>query len=433
LVISLNTKSGQNDHMTCLYCGKKLGFFSRYKDTPFCSEEHLRTHQDELERALMERLGSKAATPAKSLSDLAAASAPPTKSMLGLDAAVRAPEPKPEPKVEARPEPKPEPKPEPIPEPVAKKEAKKEVKKAEDPIPSLHEDYLFQVPGAQAALETQSPLIPAASFAIIVQADCCTPSLPDFGFDPKFPFEETSFDVESASISAKAEGPLTAGLPEAAEADGFGEPWLELPTLPDMDVATDFNLVGEEVPLEYEASNATARISAFGQRPEIEPRIRLRYPYAASQVTSSWNELPTADQGFAFTDSTEWAPIEPVAVAALVAAKEAETTLDLKPSVDVPLTVSALMNFDLNGADLEDFGDSLRVMARSLSASGSPAGEYAAGDWPANLLLPVGGSTRIERGRWMPTRSLDRVAPVPFPSLFQLGPALPPRPEGPVG
>src|SRR5436190_2238140 len=46
--------------MTCLYCGKKLGFFSRYKDTPFCTEEHLRSHQDELERALLERLGSKA-------------------------------------------------------------------------------------------------------------------------------------------------------------------------------------------------------------------------------------------------------------------------------------------------------------------------------------------------------------------------------------
>jgi hypothetical protein len=78
--------------MTCLYCGKKLGFFSRYKDTPFCSEEHLRTHQDELERALMERLGSKSTAPTKSLSDLANAPAAPLKSLLGLEAATRVPE-----------------------------------------------------------------------------------------------------------------------------------------------------------------------------------------------------------------------------------------------------------------------------------------------------------------------------------------------------
>jgi len=417
--------------MTCLYCGKKLGFFTRYKDTPFCSEEHLRTHQDELERALMERLGSKAVTPSKSLSDLGAPSSTQTKPMLGLEAALRAPESeaKPEPKPQPKPEPKVEAKPEPIPEPVAKKETKK----VEDPIGSLHEEYLFAVPAAQGALDTNTPLIPPSSFAIIVQADCCTPSLPEFGFDPMFPMEESSFELDSISLDEQGEGPMPEGLPTAFEQDGFGEPWLELPSLPAMSIGADFNLVGEEVPLDYEASSASARVSAFGQRHEIEPRTRLRYPYAASQVASLWNELPKADQGFAFTSSAEWSPIAPGMESKLEPAAETETKLDTKPRVGIPLTISALTNFDLNAAEQEDFGNSLTVIARSLSEASVPLGEFSSGEWRTNVMLPNGGSTRIERGRWVAGRSYKRVAPVPFPSLFQLGPTLPPRPEGPVG
>ena len=408
--------------MTCLYCGKKLGFFSRYKDTPFCSEEHLRTHQDELERALMERLGSKLVAPAKSLNDLASVESAPTKSLLGLESATRAPQaPPPEPpKKVAKPVEEAPAAPPPPPAPAA-------------PAP-LHEDYLFQLPDPVAALSTETPLIPPASFAIIVQADCCTPSSPDYKFDMNFELDDTEFELDSSSLLSSASF-AAPPQPTAFEEEGFGEPWVELPrsTQATVELQSDFEISGEPLPLEYEAVSTSLHHTALGQREEIEPRTRLRFPYAASQVSSSWNTLPATDQTFTYTDADEWAPVLPFSAPALEMQSTPAAPAELSPFVDVPLTISALTRLNLDTADTEDFGESLSVFAQRLSENAGITDNFAEGHWAPVLALP-GPSTKLTfRPSWQTSRSADRVPPVPFPSLFQLGPVLPPRPESSAG
>jgi hypothetical protein len=411
--------------MTCLYCGKKLGFFSRYKDTPFCSEEHLRTHQDELERALMERLGSKSTAPTKSLSDLANAPAAPLKSLLGLEAATRVPE-----KAEAL---------ERVVEEVAPPVQKPEVKVAEEkqaaPAP-LHEDYLFELPDPVAALDASTPLVPPSSFAIIVQADCCTPSLPEAKANFGFELDETEFEFDTTSLlrSASFEAPPA---PAAFGADGFGEPWVEFPSGSNQSVQNDFDFdpgeLGELAPLEYEAVVSTIKHTALGHRDEIEARIRLRYPYAASQVSSNWNGLQEFEQSFPISEASDWAPILPTAAAELTLHEATQSENWIEPHLDVPLSIQALVTHRLDGADSEEFGDSLRVMARQLSATSPASPELGLGHWAPEVALPKAAVSRSFAPKWKQYRSSDQVPPVPFPSLFQLGPVLPPRPESAAG
>ncbi len=399
--------------MTCLYCGKKLGFFSRYKDTPFCSEEHLRIHQDELERALMERLGSKAKTPQKPLAALAEPPAPaptPTRSLLGLEEAVRP--------VQAA-APPPPPPPPPAPTPAAPPPPP-------EPAP-LNEDFLVEMPAAQPALEASRPLIPPSSFAIIVQADCCTPqlALPLSGLN--FPPSEDEFLLEPALSDSPA---LTPALPTphlSPLVDSAN--LLALPGRSALTIDTDFALHGDVVPLDYETVLNTIGHSTLGHREEIPPRPRLRYPYAASQVSSVFNLLPQGDSTFPFTSSEEWDAVLPAAAAKLSAA--APEPPQLQASVTVPLTISALTNFQLDGAAEEDPGDSFTVLARSLAATPAVA-PTAPGDWQPALALPLTATTLSFQPRWQPSRSNTHVPPVSFPSLFQLGPVLPPRPESRV-
>lgn len=409
--------------MTCLYCGKKLGFFSRYKDTPFCSEEHLRIHQDELERALMERLGSKAKTPQKPLAALATPPAPaptPTKSLLGLEEAVRpvqtaAPPPPPH----SRPAP-PRAAPPPPPEPAP-----------------LNADFLVEMPAAQPALEVSRPLIPPSSFAIIVQADCCTPqlALPLSGLN--FPSCEDVFLLEPALLEpallepALSDSPaLTPALPTphlSPLLDSVN--LLALPGRSALTIDTGFALHGDVVPLDYEAVLNTNGHSTLGHREAIPLRPRFRYPYAASQVSSVFNLLPQGDSTLPFTSSEEWDPVPPAGAAKLSAA--APEPPQLQASVTVPLKISALTNFQLDGAAEEDPGGSFTILARSLAATPAVA-LTAPGDWRPALALPLTATTLSFQPRWQPSRSNTHVPPVSFPSLFQLQPVLPPRPESRV-
>ncbi len=416
--------------MTCLYCGKKLGFFSRYKDTPFCSEEHLRTHQDELEQALMERLGSKSIiTPARSLNDLVNAEAAPTKSLLGLEAATRAPEAKPQAQ-------------QPEPQKQTKKLPKvvEEAPKAPAPPPAnpppapLHEEFLFQLPDAVAALSIETPLVPPASFAIIVQADCCTPSSPDHRNDFTFSLDVTEFEIDASSLVNTVTF-IPPPQPNAFNEEGFGEPWVEFPTATEANLQLPFDLVvsSNPLPLEYEAVSTTLHHTALGQREEIEPRLRLRFPYAASQVTSSWNTLLSTELSFSITSADEWDPILPFSTPKLQIQSAPVAPTELSPFLDVPLTISAMTRLNLDAADAEDFGDSLAVFAQSLSANAALAADCAASYWAPTVALPRPAINLTVRPSWQPSRSADRVPPVPFPSLFQLGPVLPPRSESSAG
>jgi len=404
--------------MTCLYCGKKLGFFSRYKDTPFCSEEHLRTHQDELERALIERLGSKAKAPVKSLNDLVnPPEPPPMRSLLGLEAATRMPAPT----AAAPPAPEPPPPPPPPPAP----------KPPSEPAP-LNEDYIFDYPNAAPALEVSRPLIPPASFAIIVQADCCTPNLHEFSRSLSFPRDEEEFTIAPEGLFASSALPVPE-LPPAEDEPFETSPDLRLPNTSGPSAAFEYVLDSDILPLEYEATSTSLHHTALGQREEITPRPRFRFPYAASQVSSSWQLLPDAEEIFSFTSSEEWDPIlpEPGAIPNLSAGVVSQVP-EIAASVEVPLTISALMRFDLDGADTEEFGDTLLVHARALAGNAPLATDCTSGDWQPQIHLPAAATRKDFRPSWRASRSNGYVPPVSFPSLFQLSPAMPPRPESKV-
>ncbi|MCX6611038.1 MAG: hypothetical protein NTW74_09350 [Acidobacteria bacterium] len=223
--------------------------------------------------------------------------------------------------------------------------------------------------------------------------------------------------------------------PNAFEEEGFGEPWVELPTSTELtlELQSDFVVSGEPLPLDYEAVSTSLHHTAMGQRHEIEPRLRLRFPYAASQVTSSWTTLPATDLSFPVTGAEDWDPILPFSAPKLQIESAIAEPADLSPYVDVPLTISALTRLNLDAAEAEDFGDSLAVFAQSLSANAGIASDCAAGYWAPTVALPGPATKLTFRPSWQPYRSADRVPPVPFPSLFQLGPVLPPRPESSAG
>lgn len=413
--------------MTCLYCGKKLGFFSRYKDTPFCSEEHLRTHQDELEQALMERLGSKSTLPSKSLSSLANMQSPPLQSMLGVEAATRNTQPRLEALANTYPKPTKAITAPPI-------ESKPEPIKAVQPStpPPLHEDYLFKLPNALPALDISTPLIPPSSFAIIVQADCCTPISPDPSLNLQFPLDLTEFEIDTASLLRSVTFASPA-KPALFNEEGFGEPWVELPNLPNFEAEIDFDLTNGFQPLEYEAETSTISHTALGQRDEIIPRLRLRFPYAASEVSSLWSTLPSTDKTFTVSEATDWDPILPAATFSPQVDEPVAEAAKVAPHFDVPLSIGALAKFNLDAADSEDFGNSLSVIAKALSATAGISSDCTAGTWKSHVALPAGKTLKIQQTQWQPQRSSNRVPPMPFPSLFQLGPVLPPRPESSAG
>ena len=425
--------------MTCLYCGKKLGFFSRYKDTPFCSEEHLRVHQDELERALMERLGSKSVTPARSLRSLDSLvnEAPPLKSMVRPEAAARSLEPattaKESPKDSKQasdPQPR-ESKPKELkvaaplpPEPVATPSA--------PPPPPLYEDYIIEMPSSRPALDARQPLIPPSSFAIIVQADCCTPSSPDPDLNLAFPLDTTEFEIDTSSLLRNCTF-AAPELPAAYGEDGFGQDWSRLPVSVSSEPDSDFALFGDIVPLEYDATSSLLQYNALGRRDELTPRIRLRFPYAASEVSSVWNELPFTDQSYPLSACSDWDPILPSASGQPRIQEPQATQPELTPPHKVKLSIQALANFTLDYAEQQDSSDSLVVLALSLSDSSGLSIDCASSSWAAKTMLPGPSTSWQARSNWQPVRSSDRVPPIPFPSLFQLGPVLPPRPESSAG
>jgi hypothetical protein len=432
--------------MTCLYCGKKLGFFSRYKDTPFCSEEHLRIHQDELERALMERLGTKTASPAKSLGELGANQATPLQSMMGLESATRQdlPVAPPPPVQETRPlrevpsliEP-------PLtlelstidkmPKPVEKPVESPVEKPVEKPAPApLQEDFFFEMPQAAQWLDTTKPLIPPSSFAIIVQTDCCTPNLSELVGEAALPFENAEFTFDPTGVAVPP-AELELKVIEAFDTESFGAPWVQLPTKTELVVeADDIVPTADFIELEFTGGLSPMAHTPLGNREEIDPRIRLRYPYAASQVTSTFNSLPISEETFTFTDSTEWAPVEPPAAVALAPVAAVEDPARIEPFTAAPLSVSGRLNFNLLAADTEEFGDTLNVLARKLDVTQGLATAYDAGEWKSSVIKPVNANQVEHKAVSFKPRRSHRVPPVPFPSLFQLGPVLPPRPESGV-
>lgn len=413
--------------MTCLYCGKKLGFFSRFKDTPFCSEEHLRVHQDELERALMERLGSKSVAPARSLESLAN-EAPPPKSKMGLESP-RAMDPvakasskeslkesKKAREIKAAPPPAPEP----------------AVKETAAPPPPLCEDYIIERPASRPDLDTSLPLIPPSSFAIIVQADCCTPYSPEPVLYPGFPMDDTGFEIDTTSLLNNCTF-APPELPTLYEESDFGKDLIRLPVSVSAEAKFDFALFGDIVPLEYDAANSTLRQNMLGRRDELEPRIRFRYPYAASEVSSSSKGLPLTDENYSLSDSSDWDPILPAPCSLPQMEEPLATQHELAPQLDVPLSKHALANFSLNRAEPQDTSDALIGFALALPHTDGLSTNCSSSSWAANTILPGPATTRRPRSIWQPTRSTDRVPPIPFPSLFQLGPVLPPRPESVAG
>lgn len=422
--------------MTCLYCGKKLGFFSRYKDTPFCSEEHLRVHQDELERALMERLGSKSKAPVRSLDSLVN-EAPPPKSKMGLESA-RLPEPA------AKAAPKESPKeshkeskkakeikaaPPPAPEPVVKEAA---APPQPPSPPPLYEDYIIEKPASRPDLDTSVPLIPPWSFAIIVQADCCTPYSPEPVLHLGFPMDSTEFEIDTTSLLNNCSfAPPELPTP-FAEVD-FGEDLLRLPVSVSSEPDSDFSLFGDIVPLEYDAANSPIQKNMLGRRDELEPRIRLRYPYAASEVSSTSKGLPSTDENYSLSNASDWDPILPSTCSLPQIEEPLATQPELAPHLDVPLSIHALANFSLSQAEPQDTSDALVVLAFTLSDTDGLSTNCSSSSWAANTMLPGPSKTWQSRSNWQPTRSTDRVPPIPFPSLFQLGPVLPPRPESVAG
>ena len=404
-------ESALKDHMTCLYCGKKLGFFSRYKDTPFCSEEHVRVHQDELERALMERLGSKLTVPARSL-EANASEAPPLKSTLSLEMATSSLEHVAKPAPESA--------------PVATTIAA--------PPPPLYENYLIDKPPALSALDTGQPFIPLSCFAIIVQADCCTPYSPEPNLNLAFPLEATEFEIDTSGLHAKCTfAPIA--LPVAFDEAGFSEnvEWLRLPASVSPRLDTGVAIFGGTIPLEYSAVPTLTHYNALGHRDELTPRIRHRYPYAASEISSAWNVLPLTGETYRLSAALDWDPILPSTASLPKIEEQQASHQKLAPQFDIPIYIRALANFQLDHAEQQDSSDALVVLAFALSDSAGLTIDCASTTWAAKTILPGLSTSWQSSFNWQHLRASDRVPAVPFPSLFQLGPVLPPSPESSAG
>jgi hypothetical protein len=490
--------------MTCLYCGKKLGFFSRYKDTPFCSEEHLRAHQDEMERALMERLGSKISAHAGK-KDLEAPKAEPERAAVGLR---REEPPRVEPprqevhREETRREEAPRQAPQsgsilglsggghfdaplapaapqrgtprdfrvleppqelpllpaserpidknrllgkketaaPPPEPTRAASPSRESAPGGDSPAPLCEDVFEQEIVGEAALDVSKPRIAPTTFAILIQADYCAPTMPDQTLNAVPQLSEHEFALEPASVGGET---LQEELPPptAAEASDFTPQAPELPRLPSIASLTNGPLVDiwEAVPpaeglveLSYEAAGETGTDEnakrPIGERPSLPLRPRHRYPYAGSELQRQWR---AADDIIPFTISDEWGGVEPGETGQpKLEAKLTVETPQQQAQISVPLSLVALAAQTVRtdeGAPFER--DPAALAGRALDASAGLHAEARFSDWAPQAAKPVGATV------WNPVFRYPRSAksrPMPavnFPSLFQLAPVLPPRPE----
>ncbi|GAB4362302.1 MAG: hypothetical protein OHK0021_06370 [Bryobacter sp.] len=483
--------------MTCLYCGKKLGFFSRYKDTPFCSEDHLRLHQDEMEKALMERLGSKltaqpgrneqrqenapekAAVGEKKSPDSAHFDAPLEAENPRLktsregrgerifqDAEVtfQSPPPPPAPARELAPIPAAE---RPInknsllgleapppPPPKAIRETAKEKSREVDESPAAAcEDFFEPETNPISLLDPGKPLFSPQSFAIIIQADFCAPSLPPMRLKASPRPTEDTYTLDANSLeAAKAEFAQvtpSAQLPPAMEAAEFP---VENPALPRL--ATDFlpsisELAGEPkvdlwdtVPMEesllslaYEAGAATQNKDAtnqpLGGRPELPLRPRQRIPLASSLFMYSWGEGLGEAESFPWTHAEEWGGIALPSEDNLLLERVAEQPASIAPHLEVSLSLHALaQKVVANPEEIAFERDPLGQTPATPTVSAIWTPETELTEWPPYFAKPLGSRDWQPRFRFPRSAAARSMAGVNFPSLFHLKPALPPKPEG---
>jgi hypothetical protein len=480
--------------MTCLYCGKKLGFFSRYKDTPFCSEEHLRAHQDEMERALMERLGSKISAQSGQR-DLAREEAfpPETKPSRGkqkeslladdsprhFDAPLDVPQPSarlanasPR-RGEVRNFPAPEAIPELAPLPAAErpidKRALLEGRDSAPPEPTRNDrhskhqdgdppegnicqDFFESEHTAAPALDATKPWFAPSSFAIIVQADFCTPTLPDQpkAFVPELVNDEFEFEADNAFAPQSVQRETPA--PSAAEAADFEGAPAELPLAsgavptgmptiasltgtPAQDIWEAFPVEEGLFEIELDAPPAAKQTAAkpqlLGGRPEIPMRPRHRYPYPGSDLRTQWQDRGDEFGIFPFTASDEWGAIEPSPYRNLLEDRIEAQKSEIQPQLEVQLSLSALCAQVIRESDEAPFErDPQSQSALLLSPEAGLFADAALGDWAMQASLPQGRTSWQPHFRFPKSTPARPMPAVNFPSLFQLSPAMPPRPEG---
>jgi hypothetical protein len=503
--------------MTCLYCGKKLGFFSRYKDTPFCSEEHLRSHQDEMERALMERLGSKISaqsgqkemardeapelkgnhrednradsgakhfdapleverTPARVpvARPLAGALAPEVSSRATSQSATSRrggsrnfpTAAMPDPVAELSPLPAAD-RPidkrallegrdaPPAEKPLERRATKKQEGDAKEG--QICEDFFEAEQKPVDGLRTDKPWFAPSSFAIIVQADFCAPTLPEVAMqlEPAFVEDEFEFDLAAQRHNA-AETALNPEEPALREVEPEALPFeaatAELPKLsgfvpsgmptvaslagaPSDDIWDCFPAEETLLELEFQSSGAapdpSKPLPPIGGRPEVPMRPRHRYPYAGSDLRTRWNELAEDFTVLAFTAADEWSGVQPGAYRNVLEEKVAEEKAQILPHLRVSLSLSALCAQTIRSEETESFErDPAGQRGVGLGPEAGLYRESAIGEWRARLQYPSGATRWEPRFRFPQSPPAKPMPAVNFPSLFQLTPSMPPRPEG---
>jgi hypothetical protein len=318
-----------------------------------------------------------------------------------------------------------------------------------DPAP-LYEGFFTDFPPVQSLLDAQKPLFSPASFAIIVQADCCTPATPDLFEAPVPPLEEAEFEIETDAISVRALETKVA-LPLPAGVDHFGEPWLFMPEVSQEGLwAANQNLPAEheQALLEFDAllegEEGTEYGPPLGSRPQIPVRPRFRYPYAASQISSMQpssvqREIDAEGPPLVWTQAEDWDAIIP----STDATPPVHPPLPPEKQPD-PLSIAALL-LATNASSPDQWvkhvlgsgEEVILLQPEDLTIRDVPH-EIGRGACLESAESPL----FLERPRsatvWQPThgwrgyQAPKRVNPVPFPSLFQTGSVLPPRPEVPV-
>lgn len=509
--------------MTCLYCGKKLGFFSRYKDTPFCSEEHLRAHQDEMERALMERLGSKISAQSGQRELAREESLPPESKRDSKQESKRdsSQEPKtgkgknrePLPVEEgpahfAAPLDIPQPSARlanastrrgevrnfpstdaaahelaPIPaaeRPIDKRSllqdreaqaqaqaqaaeraaAERQTKKRDDEPREgdICEDFFESEHQSIAALDATKPWFAPSTFAIIVQADFCTPSLPEVQLSlqpalvedeftlemdasapeasnvaPPVPASEADF-LGAAAALPRASGGIPTGMPTVASLAGepAQEVWEAFPaeeSLFELDFATPPAIAAPSAPAP--ANKRPGALPLLGARPEVPMRPRHRYPYPGSDLQTNWRDPSGELAVHSFTAAEEWGGVEPAPYRNALEDRIAAEKAEIQPQLEVQLSLSALCAQVIREENATPFErDPQTQPVLLLPPNAGLYADSALGDWAASPSLPVAATP------WQPSFRFPKSTParsmpaVNFPSLFQLNPAMPPRPEG---
>ncbi len=500
--------------MTCLYCGKKLGFFSRYKDTPFCSDEHLRAHQDEMERALMERLGSKisaqagqkelareeaAGPPAITESKLARGRtretksdaesprhfdapldippSPPASSRTTASSSRRgevrnfpaagdaahelAPTPASERPIDKRAllEGRDTPPPEKHSEKHSEKANERSTKKRDDEPRegNICEDFFESDHSPVAALDPAKPMFSPSTFAIIVQADFCTPSLPDaqLQFEPAPVEDEFELLLEAAAPGLFEAPPPTpanagdfraAGPSQIAELPRFsGSVPTGMPTVaalagaPAEDIWDAFPAEESLLDLDFgkapsagpPAFHGGSLLSLLGGRPEIPVRPRHRFPYPGSNLHTNWTDRSDEFGVMRFTESGEWDPVEPSPYRNVLEDRIAAEKADIRPQLEVQLSLQALWTQVIHTESETAFERD--PQSQPVRLLGPEAGVYAdskLGDWAMAPHLPRAATPWQPHFHFPKSNPARPMPAVNFPSLFQLNPAMPPRPEG---